>query len=127
MSAPSSSSAGSGRWARGPTRSAPPEPGRRGPRPAGAAQNRLDQISPKAPAAARVQDVFYQPGEWAAANQPVVALLADDRVRLRFYVPQAEVALYRPGTRIAFDCDGCKADLGARINFVSPGPSSPRR
>ncbi|MFZ0268105.1 HlyD family secretion protein, partial [Caulobacter sp.] len=84
------------------------------------AQDRLDQISPKAPAAARVQDVFYQPGEWVAANQPVVALLADDRVRLRFYVPQAEVALYRPGTRIAFACDGCKDGLEARINFVSP-------
>jgi HlyD family secretion protein len=84
------------------------------------AQNRLDLISPRAPVAARVQDVFYQPGEWAAANQPVVALLADDRVRLRFFVPQAEVALYRPGTRIDFACDGCKAGLSARINFVSP-------
>jgi len=84
------------------------------------AQDRLDQISPKAPTAARVQDVFYQPGEWVAANQPVVALLADGRVRLRFYVPQAEVSLYRPGTRIAFECDGCGAGLRARINFVSP-------
>jgi HlyD family secretion protein len=85
-----------------------------------AAQNRLDLISPRAPAAARVQDVFYQSGEWVAANQPVVALLADDRVRLRFYVPQAEVERYRPGTRVQFSCDGCKAGLGARINFVSP-------
>lgn len=85
-----------------------------------AAQSRLDQISPKAPAAARVQDVFYQPGEWVAANQPVVALLADDRVRLRFFVPQAQVELYRPGTRINFGCDGCKSGLTARINFVSP-------
>jgi HlyD family secretion protein len=84
------------------------------------AQDRLDQISPRAPAAARVQDVFYQPGEWVAANQPVVALLADNRVRLRFYVPQSEVALYKPGARIAFECDGCKTGLGARINFVSP-------
>ena len=84
------------------------------------AQNRLDLISPRAPAAARVQDVFYQSGEWVAANQPVVALLADDRVRLRFYVPQAQVELYRPGARVAFSCDGCKAGLGARVNFVSP-------
>jgi HlyD family secretion protein len=84
------------------------------------AQNRLDLISPRAPAAARVQDVFYQSGEWVAANQPVVALLADDRVRLRFYVPQAEVERYRPGMRIQFSCDGCKPGLGARINFVSP-------
>jgi HlyD family secretion protein len=83
-------------------------------------QNRLDLISPKAPAAARVQDVFYQSGEWVAANQPVVALLADDRVRLRFYVPQAQVELYRPGTRVQFSCDGCQPGLGARINFVSP-------
>ena len=85
-----------------------------------AAQNRLDLISPKAPAAARVQDVFYQAGEWVAANQPVVALLADSRVRVRFYVPQAEVEAYRPGARIRFTCDGCAKDLGARINFVSP-------
>lgn len=83
------------------------------------AQNHLDLISPRAPAAARVQDVFYQGGEWVAANQPVVALLADDRVRLRFYVPQAEVERYRPGARIQFSCDGCKPGLGARINFVS--------
>ncbi|MBO9707076.1 MAG: HlyD family efflux transporter periplasmic adaptor subunit [Caulobacter sp.] len=85
-----------------------------------AAQNRLDLISPRAPVAARVQDVFYQPGEWASANQPVVALLADDRVRLRFFVPQAEVSWYRPGARIAFNCDGCAAGQGARINYVSP-------
>ncbi len=87
-----------------------------------AAQNRLDQISPKAPAAARVQDVFYQPGEWTAANQPVVALLSDDRVRLRFFVPEGEVARYRIGTGVRFTCDGCGAERGARINYVSPRP-----
>ena len=87
-----------------------------------AAQSRLDQISPRSPAAARVQDVFYQPGEWVAANQPVVALLADDRVRLRFFVPEAEVARYRVGVAVRFTCDGCGAERGARINYVSPRP-----
>ncbi|USQ95681.1 HlyD family secretion protein [Caulobacter sp. RL271] len=85
-----------------------------------AAQDRLDQISPRAPAAARVQDVFYQPGEWAAANQPVVALLSDSRVRLRFFVPEAEVARYQPGMAVRFACDGCGAERTARINYVSP-------
>ncbi|WP_297514550.1 HlyD family efflux transporter periplasmic adaptor subunit [uncultured Caulobacter sp.] len=85
-----------------------------------AAQSRLDQISPRAPADARVQDVFYQAGEWVAANQPVVALLADDRVRLRFFVPEAEVARYRVGQAIRFSCDGCGAERSARINYVSP-------
>ena len=85
-----------------------------------AAQSRLDQISPRAPAAARVQDVFYQPGEWAAANQPIVALLSDSRVRLRFFVPEAEVARYRAGTSVRFSCDGCGGERTARINYVSP-------
>ncbi|KQV62457.1 MULTISPECIES: HlyD family secretion protein [unclassified Caulobacter] len=85
-----------------------------------AAQSRLDQISPRAPTAARVQDVFYQPGEWAAANQPVVALLSDDRVRLRFFVPEGEVPRYRAGATVRFACDGCGAERTARINYVSP-------
>jgi HlyD family secretion protein len=85
-----------------------------------AAQSRLDQIGPRAPVAARVQDVFYQPGEWVAANQPVVALLSDDRVRLRFFVPEAEVARYRVGRTVRFSCDGCGAARSAQINYVSP-------
>ncbi|MCA0357943.1 MAG: HlyD family efflux transporter periplasmic adaptor subunit [Proteobacteria bacterium] len=85
-----------------------------------AAQSRLDQISPRAPAAARVQDVFYQPGEWVAANQPVVALLADDRVRLRFFAPESELNRYAVGTTVRFTCDGCGAPRVARINYVSP-------
>jgi HlyD family secretion protein len=83
---------------------------------------RLDQATPTAPTAARVEDVFFQPGEWAAANQPVVSLLPDERVRLRFFVPEREVARYRIGTRVRFGCDGCPAGLGAVINYVSPRP-----
>jgi HlyD family secretion protein len=83
---------------------------------------RLDQLSPHAPAAGRVQDVFYQKGEWAAANQPVVSLLPDDKVKLRFFVPETEVARYRPGDTVHFACDGCAAGLTARINYVSAQP-----
>lgn len=85
------------------------------------AQSRLDQVSPKAPTAARVQEVFFQPGEWAAPNQPVVALIPDDRVRLRFFVPEKEVAQYRVGGTVRFSCDGCEGGQ-ARIDYVSPRP-----
>ncbi|HEY3800660.1 MAG TPA: HlyD family efflux transporter periplasmic adaptor subunit [Caulobacteraceae bacterium] len=83
---------------------------------------RLGQAAPTAPAAARVEDVFFQPGEWAAANQPVVALLPDGRVRLRFFAPETEVAHYRIGRQVRFACDGCAAGLTATINYVSPRP-----
>jgi HlyD family secretion protein len=85
-------------------------------------QSRLDQLAPTAPAAALVQDVFFQTGEWAAANQPIVALLPDDRVRLRFFVPEQQVARYRPGDSVRFACDGCPSGLAARINYVSAQP-----
>lgn len=83
---------------------------------------RLDQLSPPAPSAARVEQIFYRPGEWVAANQPVVSLLPDDRVKVRFFVPEAEVARYRPGRTVSFSCDGCHKGLSARISYISPRP-----
>ena len=83
---------------------------------------RLRTLSPIAPSAGRIEEVFYQRGEWAAANQPVVALIPDDRVFVRFFVPETAVAAYRPGTRIRFRCDGCARGLEATVSYVSPRP-----
>jgi HlyD family secretion protein len=86
------------------------------------AQARLGQLSPTSPAAARVEEIFYRPGEWAAANTPVLALLPDSEVKLVFFAPEAEMARYRPGRTVTFRCDGC-AEVGrARISWVSPRP-----
>ena len=83
---------------------------------------RVNQLSPPAPSAARVEEIFYRPGEWVAANQPVVSLLPDDRVKLRFFVPEQEVARYRPGRSVRFSCDGCASGLTAKVSYVSPRP-----
>jgi len=83
---------------------------------------RVGQLSPAAPAAARIDEVFFQKGEWVAANQPVVSLLPDEKIKVRFYVPAAEVARYRPGTDIHFGCDACASGLTATIRYVSPRP-----
>jgi HlyD family secretion protein len=83
---------------------------------------RVNDMAPSAPGAGTVEDVFYQRGEWAAANQPIVALIPDDRVFVRFFVPQDQVAAYRPGARIRFRCDGCTDGLSATIAYVSPRP-----
>jgi HlyD family secretion protein len=83
---------------------------------------RVGQLTPVAPGPARVEEVFFQPGEWVNANQAVVSLLPDDRVKVRFFVPEQEAARYRPGRTIRFSCDGCAAGLTARISYVSPRP-----
>lgn len=83
---------------------------------------RLSQVAPRAPSPARVEDVYFQAGEWASANQPIVSLLPDSRVRLRFFVGEMDVARYRPGLSVRFACDGCQGPLTATINYVSPRP-----
>ena len=85
-------------------------------------QIRVNQLSPAAPADARVEDVFFQPGEWVSANQPVVNLLPDNKVKVRFFVPEREVAHYRPGRNVRFSCDACASGLTATIRYVSPRP-----
>ncbi|WP_312163539.1 HlyD family efflux transporter periplasmic adaptor subunit [Phenylobacterium sp.] len=87
-----------------------------------AADARLSDVAPLAPGAARVEDVFFQTGEWAAANQPILALLPDDRIKLRFFVPQADVSAYRVGSQVKFACDGCPASLTAKVSYISPRP-----
>jgi HlyD family secretion protein len=85
-------------------------------------QIRVNQLSPPAPAAGRIEDVFFQSGEWVSANQPVVALLPDNKVKVRFYVPEQQVAWYTPGRAVRFSCDGCSRGLQATIRYVSPRP-----
>lgn len=86
------------------------------------ARRQLSQLAPVAPVAARVEDVMYQVGEWAAANAPVVSLVPDGQVKVRFYVPEAMVNAYRPGTTVAVGCDGCPTGMTARVDYVASRP-----
>lgn len=88
---------------------------------AGAAA-RLAEVSPVSPTKARVEDVFFRPGEWAPANQPILSLLPEERIKLRFFVPEQNLSAYRIGRTVQFACDGCAKGLTARIDFVGPRP-----
>lgn len=52
----------------------------------------------------------------------MASLLPDNKVKMRFFVPEAEVARYQAGETVHFNCDGCAAGLTARINYVSAQP-----
>jgi len=85
-------------------------------------QIQVAQLSPTSPAAGRVQQVYFQVGEWVPANQPVVSVIPDSKVKVRFFVPEANVSHYRPGQTVRFACDGCAGGLTARIGYVSAQP-----
>nr|WP_177313189.1 HlyD family efflux transporter periplasmic adaptor subunit [Burkholderia ubonensis] len=83
------------------------------------AQWKLDQKRVAAPAAGRVYDTLYRLGEWVQAGSPVVQMLPPQNVKVRFFVPEAAVASLAPGRAVAIHCDGCAADVPARITYVS--------
>jgi HlyD family secretion protein len=84
------------------------------------ARKRLDDLMPVAPEDALVENTFFNVGEWVPAGTPVVSLLPPSRVKLRFFMPEEDVAQARMGQQVSFTCDTCPADLKATIIYVSP-------
>ncbi len=79
------------------------------------------EIAPTSPAKGVVEQTFFNQGEWVPANTPVVAVLPDNKRKLRFYVPEEKIAGLKIGTAITYTCDGCDASVRtARISFIAP-------
>lgn len=75
-----------------------------------------------APAAGVVTDVLRRPGEIATVGQPVLAFLPDGAVRLRLYLPQADLAKLDIGTQLDVHCDACPEGLTATVSYIANGP-----
>ncbi len=86
------------------------------------ARRELADLSPPAPAAGRIEDVMFKPGESVSANVPIVSIIPDGQVKVRFYIPQALVNAYKPGRRVAIGCDGCAEGMTAVVEFVASEP-----
>jgi HlyD family secretion protein len=80
---------------------------------------RLSRRQEKAPAAGRVEDVFFRMGETANTGQAVVSLLTPDKLKLRFFVSEPELSSVAVGQKVSVGCDGCKPNLTATINFIA--------
>ncbi|AOI62919.1 secretion protein HlyD [Burkholderia territorii] len=83
------------------------------------AQWKLDQKRVAAPAAGRAYDTLYRVGEWVQAGNPVVQMLPPQNLKVRFFVPESDVASIATGHTVAIRCDGCPADVPARVTYVS--------
>ncbi len=80
---------------------------------------RVDQKTVSAPQAGLVYDTLYRAGEWVQAGGPVVSLLPPGNVKIRFFVPESMVGSLSVGRAVTLHCDGCGADIAARITYVS--------
>jgi HlyD family secretion protein len=79
----------------------------------------LDQKRQLAPADAQVQDTLYLPGEWVAAGRPVVSLLPPANIKVRFFVPQTQLASVEIGQNVAVSMDGAPRSYTATVNYIS--------
>lgn len=80
---------------------------------------RLEQRVVTAPVAATVTDTLFEPGEYVGAGQPVVVLLPPGKTKVRFFVPEPELARVAVGDRVQFRCDGCAGDIMGTVRFVA--------
>ncbi|BBF91905.1 HlyD family secretion protein [Blastochloris tepida] len=84
-----------------------------------AAQTRLVRRKVSSPVDGTVQQLYFRVGELVAAGRPVVAILPPGNLKVRFFLPQTEIARIALGDKVQVACDGCVAGISAKVSFIS--------
>lgn len=82
----------------------------------------LNQRILKAPVSGLVYDTVYRAGEHVLAGSPVVILLPPENIKVRFFVPEAELGALKTGDGVRISITGRSTAIQARITYVSPKP-----
>ncbi len=83
------------------------------------ADYQLSQRRKTAPRPASVEEVFYRNGEFVSAGSPIYALLPADGLKVRFFIPQADLSNVEPGQGVEVKADGLIEPVSAEIFFVA--------
>ncbi len=86
------------------------------------AQWRLSERTLKASKPGIVTDLVRRPGDVAGPQAPVVSFLPDGAAKLKLWVPEAAFSRLALGQDLTVACDGCRADLTARITYLAKEP-----
>lgn len=78
-----------------------------------------DQRQVESRISASVEDRLREPGEYVTAGAPVLSLLPEGRVFVRFFAPVEDAARIKAGDVIDISCSGCAKGLQGRVRFVS--------
>lgn len=80
---------------------------------------RLSQRTVTAAVPGRVEGVFLKTGEYANPGAPIVALLPVDGLKVRFFVPQAQLPEVSLGQPVTIRADGLPASIEATVSYIS--------
>src|SRR5450432_526052 len=82
-------------------------------------QTRLARRSGFAPVGGTIQQIYFREGEMVPAQRPVLSIMPPGNMKLRFYVPEADLPKLAIGDGVRVTCDNCSPDLTAKIYFIS--------
>ncbi len=83
------------------------------------AQDALDHRRVTAPTSGTVERIYHYAGEMIAPGAPVVSLLPPENIRIRFFIPEMQLGAVQLGDEVDVACDGCPADMTARVSFIA--------
>jgi HlyD family secretion protein len=82
-------------------------------------ETRLARRLGYAPVAGTIQQIYFREGEMVPAQRPVLSIMPPGNMKLRFFVPEAELPKLAIGDVVRVTCDNCGADLTAKIYFIA--------
>lgn len=75
-----------------------------------------------APANGLVERLYFAAGEQVGTGTPVLTLLPQDALKVRFYVAEAERPSLTLGDVVTLTCDGCADGIEARLSYLAADP-----
>ncbi|HWA19194.1 MAG TPA: HlyD family efflux transporter periplasmic adaptor subunit [Devosia sp.] len=75
-----------------------------------------------APMGGRVERLYFDAGEMAAAGVPVLSLSGAGSLKIKFYLNEADRPDFALGEMLAVDCDGCADGLTATVSYFASDP-----
>jgi HlyD family secretion protein len=82
-------------------------------------ETRLARRQGFAPVSGTIQQIYFREGEMVPAQRPVLSIMPPGNMKLRFFVPEAELPKLAIGDQVRVTCDNCGADLTAKIYFIA--------
>jgi len=82
-------------------------------------QTRLARRNGFAPVNGTIQQIYFREGEMVPAQRPVLSIMPPGNMKIRFFVPEAELPKLAVGDEVKVTCDSCSPDLTAKIYFIA--------
>jgi HlyD family secretion protein len=85
-------------------------------------QSDLDARTVISPVGGLIEKVYFEPGEVATAGTPVISVLPENGLTIRFYVRENERSSLTVGDEFTMQCDGCPKDYTVRLTRMDADP-----